>query len=345
LSERLAATGISYGSTPDPKHAARAVDIALKRTGRSSANCVLLFLTPEYAHEPNAALRAAARAAGSVQIIGCTGAGLLTDDEWLLDACGAAAMVLHDPISVSHRAVGEQVSLDLSTPEGISNEWIDGPAKRVTSGHTEAFFHGTRVATGVSQGIRMLTAPVAVGEVDGYDVLQIGQHPALSVLVQALPFRIAEGESFPLHLLMCGVTFGDPDTAVADGRYRLNHIVSANREERSITLSSALNPGERLFWGIRDKLAAERDITKKIESLGEELGATPDFGLLFPCITRGPGFYGNRDRDIEIIKSRFPDMPLIGFYGNGQIAPLSTGCHLHQYSAAIGLYQAVDPDT
>ncbi len=357
-----AATGISYGPTADPEHAAKAVKQALDRTGRSSASAVVLFLTPEYAHTPDRALRAAARAAGCTQIVGCTGAGILTEDEWLLDATGAAAMVLHEPVSISHRPGQLNVSLDLTTPEAISSEWIDSSASRfgavaadvvgqgpftvwrsgrpAEDGHVEMFFQGVDGAMGISQGIRMLTAPVAVGEVDGYDVLQIGKHPALSVLTQALPFSVGDSEPFPLHLLMCGVTFGDPETAVADGRFKLNHIVSANRENRSITLSSALNPGERLFWGIRDKLAAERDMEKKITALETKLAGKPEFAMLFPCITRGPSFYGNRDRDIEILKNRYPSMPVIGFYGNGQIAPLSTGSHLYQYSAAIGLYRS-----
>ena len=93
MSQRLVATGLSRGTRTHPEHAANAVAQALARAGVGHANGVLLFLTPDYARHPEPALRAAARAADCMQVVGCTGAGVFTEEEWVLDAPGAAAMV------------------------------------------------------------------------------------------------------------------------------------------------------------------------------------------------------------------------------------------------------------
>jgi small ligand-binding sensory domain FIST len=53
---------------------------------------------------------------------------------------------------------------------------------------------------------------------------------------------------------------------------------------------------------------------------------------------RGPHFYGNRDRDLDLVKGLFPGLPMIGFYGNGEIGPLDGANHLYQYSAVLGLF-------
>src|SRR3990172_12489390 len=90
---RPVATGLSHGPRAEAAHAARAVRTAMKRAGLTRANGVLLFLTPHYAQSPDAALRAAAREAGALSVMGCTAAGLLTEENWLLDSPGAAAMV------------------------------------------------------------------------------------------------------------------------------------------------------------------------------------------------------------------------------------------------------------
>ena len=92
------ATGLARGARAEPQLAAQAVERALERAGLTRANSVLLFLTPHFAPSPETALRAAARAAGCLQVTGCTGAGVLTDDEWLLDVPGAAAMVFGDKL-------------------------------------------------------------------------------------------------------------------------------------------------------------------------------------------------------------------------------------------------------
>jgi small ligand-binding sensory domain FIST len=360
---RSVATGLSHGPRPSPEHAGTAVKKALTRAGLSRANAVLLFLTPHYAREPEPALRAAARAAGCTQVIGCTGAGVLTDEEWLLDTPGVAAMVFgHDlRLTPPRGLIEDRAIVSLSTPAGLSADWLDMPAPRIgaisgdlfgqgpftvwsgsrvaESGRVEAVIEGTRSAIAASQGVRVLTSPIEVAEVQGYDVLRLGNYPALNVLVKSLPLGVREMERMPLHLIMGGVTFGDPATAIREGRYRLNHIVAANLNNQSITLSHPLNRGERLFWAMRDALAAERDIRMVLERLQTQLDGEPEFALLFPCMGRGPHFYGNSDRDLELVQAQFPNLPVIGMYGNGEIGPLDEGNHLYQYSAIVGLFR------
>ena len=358
------ATGLARGARALPELAAQAVEQALKRANLTRANSVLLFLTPHFAPSPEPALRAAARAAGSLQVTGCTGAGVLTEDEWLLDVPGAAAMVFGEQLRLSAADNNEddEPVISLCSPSGLYAEWLDSNAPRIGAVSGDLFgqgpfrvWAGTRVVDGgrvdaciegahgvvqVSQGMRALTSPIEIGEVHGLDVLKLGNYPALSVLVQSLPGNVREHERLPLHLIVGGVTFGDPDTAIRDGRYRLNHIVSANLNDRSVTFSTPLAAGERLFWAMRDALTAERDFRSTLDLAMHNLNAAPDFALLFPCMGRGPHFYGNRDRDLDLFKSRFPGLPAIGFYGNGEIAPLDGMNHLYQYSAVLGLYAA-----
>lgn len=360
------ATGLSHGHRARPEHAAAAVRLAMRRAGVNRANAVLLFLTPEYAADPMPALRAAARESHCLQVIGATGAGILTDQEWVLDSPGAAAMVLTEPLRLRPPAGGalsdEATVLSLCTPAGLSAAWLDVPAHRLgcvsgdaqgqgsfqvwsagrvsEDGRAEAVIEGAHAAIHVSQGLRALTSPIEVAEVQDVEVRSLGGYPALSVLVQSLPASVRAMERIPLHLILGGVTFGDPTTAIRDGRYRINPIVAANPRDQSIILAQPLSRGERLFWAMRDALAAERDMRVTAERAAEELGAAPDFALLFPCLGRGPQFYGNRDRDLELLRARFPGLPIVGMYGNGELGPLDGVNHLHQYSTVLGLFRA-----
>jgi small ligand-binding sensory domain FIST len=366
METRNVATGLSHGHHAYPEHAEKAVKRALAKVGRERANAILLFLTPEYAANPEPALRAAARAGGCLQVVGCTGAGILTEAEWILDSPGAAAMVLtgNMQLNIAPTTIrnDEEMVLSLCTPAGLTANWLDIPAQRFGAVSGDIFgngpfkvWSGARVAeseqvdailsgvTGVlvaSQGVRALTSPIEVAEVQGYDIKRLGNYPALSVLVQSLPPAVREMERVPLHMIIGGVTIGDPDTAIREGRYRLNHIVAANPNDQSITLSERPARGERLFWAMRDALVAERDMRHCITRSAQELGADPDFALLFPCMGRGPNFFGNRDRDLDALRSRFPGLPIIGLYGNGEIGPLDGANHLFQYSAVLGLFRS-----
>ena len=352
-------TGLSYGRPDKIGHVERAVKKALVKANVEQANSVLLFLTSDYAQNPTPALRAAARTASCTQITGATGIGILNEEEWVIDSSGAVAMVFTGQVQLglTQQADNDQLRLTFCTPEAVSARWLDEPVKRFGAVTSDEFGHGPFVvwtsgapakegfiettlegvtsAVAVARGIQVLTAPMQVDETRGYDVHRVGSYPALHVLINSLPESMRKQKHVPLHMLMCGVTFGEPETAIAEGRFRLDHIVSANPEERSITLSHELQPGERLFWAMRDRLTAERTMLDAVRDCRRQLGGVPDFAIMCPCLSRGPVFFGGSDKDVMVVRDEFPDTPIIGFYGNGEIAPLNEYSHLHQYSTVL----------
>jgi small ligand-binding sensory domain FIST len=48
--------------------------------------------------------------------------------------------------------------------------------------------------------------------------------------------------------------------------------------------------------------------------------------------------YNGVDQDLALLKSLILNLPLIGFYGNGEIAPIKGKNELLQYSAVLGLF-------
>ena len=143
----------------------------------------------------------------------------------------------------------------------------------------------------------------------------------------------------PLHRLMAGIA--DSAEAVKHGDYRLAPLVCANEADRSVTLARRVEPGQLVFWALREVDAAQADLDETVTTLVNRLKAPPEFGLMFSCLGRGPYFYSGVDRDLELLQQRFPGMPLIGFYGNGEIAPINGVNELLQYSAVLGLFHHV----
>ena len=360
------ATGLSYGTHPIIDHAARAVRIALDKAGIEQAESVLLFMTPEYEKDAEAALRVAARAAGCIQISGCIGYGILTEHDWILDSPGIAAMVFgKGTVISSHVTQDTDAVLCFSTPQGFDPNWLHDTTPHIGAITSDPLNQGNyklwqgsrvkvdgnvalginNVETGfsIAQSFKTLTRPRVIDSAEGLDVVRIEDSPALEVLLDALPASLKKKSELPLHLLLGGVIFGRPENAIHEGRFHLDHIISTNPESHSITLTSELQPGEHLFLAIRDTYAAELGMQQAVEEATRKLSAKPDFGLLFPCLGRGPSFYGGRDRDIEILAAAHPGMPFIGFYGNGEIGPLKVGNHTYQYSSSLGLFN-IDHD-
>lgn len=354
------ATSIALGKEASADLAARAVSNAMQKADISIASSVLLFLTSEFAGNPHEAIKAAAKAANCMQVMGCSATGIFTEEDWILDVPAAAVMVFGDGVSLElpKNNISNQPLLTLSAPNAINSTWLNnsnqryggvsgdaigqGPfsvwqnAKGDVSGYVEAFFSGVNIATGTSHGVQLLTQPEQIQQSDQFDLIQLNHLPPLNGLQEAWKAHSKKEEAVPLHLVIA--LYADSAEAIAQGNFNQTTIISCDEASGSITLAQPLQAGQFLSWSIRATSAAEADITMLTSHLTEQLGSTPEFGLLFSCLGRGPYFYNGIDRDLKVITKTFPNMPVLGFYGNGEIAYLNGDNRLLPYSAVLSLF-------
>jgi small ligand-binding sensory domain FIST len=221
--------------------------------------------------------------------------------------------------------------------QGPFSVWQNG--KGAVAGHCEALIYGVESVVAPAHGLRMLSDPLPVKNIESHDLRSLGNSPALSILQQACRgIKGISGDALPLHSLMA--VFADSEEMIANGMYQLAALVSGNDSDGSVTLAKKVEKGQWLGWAIRDAEAAQFNLRQTASQLAGQLPAKPDFGLMFSCLGRGPYFYGGVDRDLVLLRQLFPGMPLVGFYGNGEIAPVNGISELLQYSAVLGLFSS-----
>lgn len=354
------ATSIVLGKEASADLAAKAVTNAMQKVDISIASSVMLLLTSEFASNPQDAIRAAAKASNCMKVMGCSATGIFTEEDWVLDAPAAAAMVFADGVSLElpKNNVSNQPLLTLSAPNAINSTWLNnnqqryggvsgdaigqGPfsvwqnAKGDVSGYVEAFVSGVNIATGTSHGLQLLTQPQQIHEISQFDLIKLNHLSPLHGLQKAWKAHSKTDEPVPLHLIIA--LYADSAEAIVQGNYQQTTIISCDEESGSIALAQPLQPGQYLSWSLRATAAAEADINFLASRLSNQLGSRPDFGLLFSCLGRGPYFYNGIDRDLKVITKTFPNMPLLGFYGNGEIAHINGDNRLLPYSAVLSLF-------
>lgn len=358
------ATSIVLGREATADLAAKAVANAMQKADISIASSVILLLTSEFAGNPQDAIKAAAKASNCMKVMGCSATGIFTEEDWVLDAPAAAAMVFADGVSLElpKNNVSNQPLLTLSAPNAINSTWLNnrqqryggvsgdaigqGPfsvwqnAKGEVSGYVEAFFSGVNVATGTSHGLQLLTQPQQIDETSVFDLLKLNQLAPLHGLQKAWLAHSKRDEATPLHLIIA--LYADSAEEILQGNFQQTTIISCDEENGSIALAQPLKAGQYLSWSLRATSAAEADINFLASELHFKLGSQPEFGLLFSCLGRGPYFYNGIDRDLKVITKTFPNMPLLGFYGNGEIAYINGDNRLLPYSAVLSLFASAD---
>jgi len=352
------ATGLATGTSAKPELAAQAVQAAMAKANIHTPSSVLLFLTSEFASDPQSAIKAAAKAASCTQIIGCSASGIFTEEDWVLDGPAAAAMVFSGDIVLTVAEENAGLTMTLAAPNAINSTWLNKPGLRfggvsgdatgqgafsvwqngkgVTQGYCELVIHNTQIAVAASHGLKSISSPRKITQTNGYDILSVANINALSSLSSAWRKQHKLDEPIPYHRLIAMVA--SKAAQLERGEYNVASIISGNEENMSVTLTKSIQEGDWLSWAVRDVDAAQIDIVKTASTLKQQLETEPAFALLFSCLGRGPYFYNNTDQDLALIKTLFPQLPIIGFYGNGEIAPIDGVNELLQYSAVLALF-------
>lgn len=332
------ASALVSGIQPLPGLAESAVRKAMARAELTQAATVFLFLSRDMAYCAKAAILAAARVASCLQVYGCTAYGIFTEAGWLLDQSGAAALVLDHPL---HPADESATLLSLTGSSTLPHDWQQGRSRyglldnnatvwangRVTEQHqAEVPLSGLRSHRSIVTGLRPLGEKQIVKAATSYDVQRLDQSSAVDSLLRALPAELRERP--PLHRMAAIRGPGEPGIP----------ILSCN-PDGSVTLGETFNQGDSLIWTMRQTLQAEKFMREAMSAAVDAL-PTPDFALMFSCIGRGPVFYGDDDLDLCAVRERYPNLPLLGAYGSGQIAHLAQGNHLFQNTAITLLLEA-----
>lgn len=339
-----AASMLVSGHQPTPELAQAAVRGALERAGLTRAGQVILLLSKDFvrasATSTSAALLAAGRAAGTLQVGGMTASGLFNEEGWQIDQPAAVALVIE---GITDPASQPSATVSLTGQTRLPYAWLDAPprygllehgglawqqARISTDACSTLTLPGLRLSAVISRGLRALGDWHIVTECRGLDIIQLDRQPALNSLRRLLP---AEDRTHPpLHQLL----------AMRDEDCPGIPILSAHADGR-LSLAESLQPGERLHWMRRQSLAAAQEIRGMLQA-AVNLEKPPKFGLMLSCIGRGPVFYGSDDEDLQAFRSAFPDTPLLGAYGTGQIVPAAAGNQLLTGTTLTLLFEETD---
>lgn len=362
------ATGASYGAIAYNEHAADAVNNAIAKMIPCSIGSVLLFLSSAYAHKPQQALKMAAKAAGTPLIFGCCAINLLTEQEWLMDVEGAVAMVFPSDLSLQamnllhQQGVDPSLVITLATPNAAniavnrhdfpqlgaitSDEYGHGPYSVWQGGRiAEQEFVQSALPNSltshvmVASGVRPISLALTIDKSKAHSLIECGGKSACASLVSHLPPHLHSlGLKNPYNLL-CAISENEDPESLKDGHYKVHHVVSIDEENQLVHLSGNPKQNRHMFWAVRDEQHAQQVMSDQLLQSKESLAKEPIFALMFPNISRGPEFYNGQDRDLELFQEVFPDTPLLGFYGNGEIAPGHRyGGLIHRYACVLGLY-------
>lgn len=224
--------------------------------------------------------------------------------------------VFGDQMPIMGGAAGDDFAFE-KTYQYCQDQVLEGAVVAV------ALYGEVSFGVGVRHGWEPIGLPMEVTEAEGATLKEIDNKPALSIYEEYFGKESQELVEQPLARMAYTYPLGMKIEGKEE--FLIRDVVTAN-EEGEITAAAEIPEGTevRLMLGERSKAiqAATRAATEAKQQLA---GKTPVAAVVFDCMARNKLLGMDRDKEIQAIEDVIgEEVPLIGFYTYGEIAPLSS---------------------
>jgi small ligand-binding sensory domain FIST len=178
------------------------------------------------------------------------------------------------------------------------------------------FASSVTVSTGLSQGCTPLGPAHVVTEGNENVLISLDGEPALDV------FKTDIGELLARDLSRLGgyVHAALPIPGSDTGDYTVRNLVAIDPDRGWLAIGDTVNPGDRVMFVRRDPASAEEDLIAMLKRTAARLDEPPKGALYFSCVGRGENMFGKPGRELELVREILGEVPLVGFFGNGEIS-------------------------
>ncbi len=178
------------------------------------------------------------------------------------------------------------------------------------------FAQDVEVATGLTQGCSPISGVHKVTRIADRAVAELDGRPALEVFKEDVGEVLARDLSRVAGYVHAALPVTGSDT----GDYMVRNLMGIDVESGRLAIGETLVAGDQIMFVRRDPESAKKDMARMLSQLKGRLGDGAKAAVYHSCVARGPHQFGPGAVELAMIRDAFGDIPLIGFFGNGEIS-------------------------
>lgn len=195
----------------------------------------------------------------------------------------------------------------------------------------------------VAQGCRPIGDPLFVTWAEDNILCQLEGRRATEVLSELYDSLSADDQELFRSSLHLGVVMQEGEQEYRHGDFLIRNVIGMDPESGVLAVGERLNNGQVVQFHVRDAKTSAADLQAMLDRCKQDLGgASPEGALLFSCLGRGERLYGVVDHDSNLIAANLGQLPIGGFFCNGEIGPVGGQSFLHGYTSSIAVFRGRD---
>jgi small ligand-binding sensory domain FIST len=194
------------------------------------------------------------------------------------------------------------------------------------------------IRTVVSQGCRPIGERYVVTKAEHNVIHELGGAPALERLQAVFESLSREQRRLAHQALHVGIVMDEHRNRFERGDFLVRNLIGADRESGSVAIGDRVREGQTVQFHVRDAESASEDLHLLLAADRSSHPCPPRSALLFSCCGRGRGLFGRPNHDVTVIRERAGDIPVSGFFAQGEIGPVGGGNFLHGYTASVAIF-------
>jgi small ligand-binding sensory domain FIST len=194
-----------------------------------------------------------------------------------------------------------------------------------------------RIRSIVSQGCRPIGRHYVVTKAEQNIILELAGQPPLAQLQELFPTLPPRDRELLNRGLHVGRVINEYQDRFSRGDFLVRNVIGADPNTGAIAIGDYVRPGQTVQFHLRDAQSADEDLRELLAAAGQISSAG---GLLFTCNGRGTRLFDAPDHDAALIHSALDDLPLAGFFAQGELGPIGGRNFIHGFTASLVLFES-----
>ncbi|MBX9667198.1 MAG: FIST C-terminal domain-containing protein [Candidatus Obscuribacterales bacterium] len=265
-----------------------------------------------------------------------------------------AFILIPDPFSVHSDDVIQ--GLDFAFPSAVK---IGGLASGTHEPGTNALFLNDQVYregivamsltgnvivdTVVAQGCKPIGHPMRITRSNKHLLFELDGQPAVIALKEIMDGLNGIDRSLAKEAMFLGLVMEEKNDEHHAGDFLIRNILGIEQTTGALVVGEILEDTRTVQFHVRDAATSADDLRFLLKRYRDEKldGATKSVkgALLFSCLGRGAHLYGRPNHDSECFRDYLGQVPLGGFFCNGEIGPVGDNTYLHGYTSSFGIFR------